>query len=41
MVLLTVGDSADPTDISQSNWGIWSFRGKRYEATTREASLDT
>ncbi|KAM7192534.1 Zinc-finger of mitochondrial splicing suppressor 51 domain containing protein [Rhypophila sp. PSN 637] len=23
----------DPQDISAGNWGVWSFRGKRYEAT--------
>lgn len=23
----------DPTDISCGNWGVWAFRGKRYEAT--------
>jgi hypothetical protein len=28
--------SADPTDLSQGNWGVWAFRGKRYEATTKE-----
>lgn len=21
----------DPTDISCGNWGVWAFRGKRYE----------
>ncbi|KAA8900325.1 zinc-finger of mitochondrial splicing suppressor 51-domain-containing protein [Sphaerosporella brunnea] len=26
-------NDADPTDLSQSNWGLWAFRGKRYEAT--------
>lgn len=23
-------NDADPTDLSQGNWGVWSFRGKRY-----------
>lgn len=27
----------DPGDISCGNWGIWAFRGKRYEATHRDA----
>ncbi|KAI9166717.1 Protein MSS51 [Paramyrothecium foliicola] len=27
----------DPQDISCGNWGVWAFRGKRYEATTKEA----
>jgi len=26
----------DPQDISAGNWGIWGFRGKRYEAQKRE-----
>ncbi|KAF8532909.1 zinc-finger of mitochondrial splicing suppressor 51-domain-containing protein [Trichophaea hybrida] len=30
-------NDADPTDLTQGNWGIWSFRGKRYEATTKSA----
>ena len=25
----------EPHDISASNWGVWAFRGKRYEAATR------
>ncbi|KAF2673962.1 hypothetical protein BT63DRAFT_452018 [Microthyrium microscopicum] len=25
----------DPQDISAGNWGVWAFRGKRYEAQTR------
>ncbi|KAI1414651.1 zinc-finger of mitochondrial splicing suppressor 51-domain-containing protein [Hypoxylon sp. FL1857] len=25
----------DPQDISCGNWGVWAFRGKRYEATTK------
>ncbi|CCX31914.1 zinc-finger of mitochondrial splicing suppressor 51-domain-containing protein [Pyronema domesticum] len=29
-------NDADPTDLSQGNWGVWAFRGKRYEATTNE-----
>jgi mitochondrial splicing suppressor protein 51 len=28
----------DPHDITAHNWGIWAFRGKRYEAQTREES---
>ena len=26
----------DPSDISAGNWGVWAFRGKRYEATKKE-----
>ncbi|KAF8446596.1 zinc-finger of mitochondrial splicing suppressor 51-domain-containing protein [Terfezia claveryi] len=26
----------DPTDLSQGNWGLWAFRGKRYEAVPKE-----
>ncbi|KAI9651789.1 MAG: translational activator for mitochondrial COX1 [Trizodia sp. TS-e1964] len=26
----------DPQDISCGNWGIWAFRGKRYETTNRD-----
>ncbi|KAL5606727.1 hypothetical protein BROUX41_003121 [Berkeleyomyces rouxiae] len=26
----------DPKDIHCRNWGVWAFRGKRYEATTKE-----
>ncbi|CAK7563332.1 MAG: translational activator for mitochondrial COX1 [Sporothrix epigloea] len=26
----------DPQDISCGNWGLWAFRGKRYEATRQE-----
>lgn len=26
----------DPQDISCGNWGVWAFRGKRYETTRRE-----
>lgn len=26
----------DPSDVSAGNWGVWAFRGKRYEATTKE-----
>lgn len=26
----------DPQDISAGNWGVWAFRGKRYEAQTRD-----
>lgn len=26
----------DPQDVSCGNWGVWVFRGKRYEATRRE-----
>jgi hypothetical protein len=28
--------SADPADLSQGNWGVWAFRGKRYEAMARD-----
>lgn len=34
--MLTKVFSADPTDLSQGNWGVWSFRGKRYEATRKD-----
>lgn len=26
----------DPVDVSCANWGVWAFRGKRYEAQTKE-----
>lgn len=26
----------DPSDISAGNWGVWAFRGKRYETQTKE-----
>ena len=26
----------DPTDISCGNWGVWAFRGKRYETTSKD-----
>ncbi|KAI2613088.1 zinc-finger of mitochondrial splicing suppressor 51-domain-containing protein [Hypoxylon fragiforme] len=26
----------DPQDISCGNWGVWAFRGKRYEATKKD-----
>ncbi|KAK3333648.1 zinc-finger of mitochondrial splicing suppressor 51-domain-containing protein [Cercophora scortea] len=26
----------DPQDISAGNWGVWAFRGKRYEATQKD-----
>ncbi|EGY14938.1 hypothetical protein VD0002_g3640 [Verticillium dahliae] len=26
----------DPQDISCGNWGVWAFRGKRYETTMKE-----
>jgi hypothetical protein len=26
----------DPQDVSCGNWGVWAFRGKRYEAITKE-----
>jgi splicing suppressor protein 51 len=25
----------DPQDVSCGNWGVWAFRGKRYETTTK------
>ncbi|KEY70226.1 hypothetical protein S7711_04335 [Stachybotrys chartarum IBT 7711] len=27
----------DPQDVSCGNWGVWAFRGKRYEATTKDS----
>ncbi|KAI9740644.1 MAG: translational activator for mitochondrial COX1 [Claussenomyces sp. TS43310] len=27
----------DPQDISCGNWGVWGFRGKRYETTRKDA----
>lgn len=30
----------DPNDISAGNWGIWAFRGKRYEAKTYEEEAE-
>ena len=27
----------DPSDITCGNWGIWAFRGKRYETTRKDA----
>ncbi|PWW71730.1 hypothetical protein C7212DRAFT_360493 [Tuber magnatum] len=29
-------NDGDPSDLSQGNWGVWSFRGKRYEATRQD-----
>jgi len=26
----------EPCDVSAGNWGVWAFRGKRYEATRKE-----
>lgn len=26
----------DPMDVSAANWGVWAFRGKRYETTRKE-----
>jgi splicing suppressor protein 51 len=26
----------DPSDISCGNWGVWAFRGKRYETTAKD-----
>lgn len=28
----------DPNDVSCGNWGVWAFRGKRYEAQTVKGS---
>ncbi|CRG91517.1 Protein MSS51, mitochondrial [Talaromyces islandicus] len=28
----------DPLDVSAGNWGVWGFRGKRYEATQKNGS---
>ncbi|ETN45914.1 uncharacterized protein HMPREF1541_00095 [Cyphellophora europaea CBS 101466] len=27
----------DPQDVSCGNWGVWAFRGKRYEATQKDS----
>jgi len=27
----------DPQDVSCGNWGVWAFRGKRYETTIKDA----
>lgn len=27
----------DPQDVSAGNWGVWAFRGKRYETTMRDS----
>ena len=27
----------DPSDISCGNWGVWAFRGKRYETTRKDS----
>ncbi|KAL8752784.1 MAG: hypothetical protein Q9199_005501 [Rusavskia elegans] len=29
----------DPGDISCGNWGVWAFRGKRYETTMRDGVI--
>ncbi|KGQ12534.1 hypothetical protein BB8028_0003g10870 [Beauveria bassiana] len=29
-------NDADPQDITCGNWGVWAFRGKRYETTTKD-----
>ncbi|KAL7275179.1 translational activator for mitochondrial COX1 [Rhizina undulata] len=29
-------NDVDPSDLTQGNYGVWAFRGKRYEATTKE-----
>ncbi|KAI4224794.1 MAG: hypothetical protein L6R36_004395 [Xanthoria steineri] len=29
----------DPGDISAGNWGVWAFRGKRYETTMRDGVI--
>ncbi|KAK2776534.1 translational activator for mitochondrial COX1 [Emmonsiellopsis sp. PD_33] len=31
-------NDVDPHDVSCGNWGLWGFRGKRYEATFKEDS---
>lgn len=31
----------DPSDISCANWGVWAFRGKRYETMTRDDGVIT
>ncbi|KAB5558041.1 zinc-finger of mitochondrial splicing suppressor 51-domain-containing protein [Coniochaeta sp. 2T2.1] len=30
----------DPQDVSAGNWGVWAFRGKRYEATRKEEAAE-
>ncbi|KAF2085478.1 hypothetical protein K490DRAFT_75107 [Saccharata proteae CBS 121410] len=30
----------DPQDVSCGNWGLWAFRGKRYETTMKEETVD-
>ncbi|PGG98797.1 hypothetical protein GX51_06593 [Blastomyces parvus] len=30
----------DPHDVSCGNWGLWGFRGKRYEATYKEEGAE-
>ena len=30
----------DPADVSCANWGVWAFRGKRYDTITRQARVD-
>lgn len=29
-------NSNDPTDLSQGNYGVWAFRGKRYETMMKD-----
>ncbi|KAI5289893.1 translational activator for mitochondrial COX1 [Ascosphaera aggregata] len=29
-------NDANPHDVTSANWGLWAFRGKRYEATYRD-----
>jgi mitochondrial splicing suppressor protein 51 len=29
----------DPSDVTCGNWGVWAFRGKRYETTTRNTEV--
>ncbi|KAI0016691.1 zinc-finger of mitochondrial splicing suppressor 51-domain-containing protein [Xylariomycetidae sp. FL0641] len=30
----------DPQDVSCGNWGVWGFRGKRYEATRKDTDTE-
>ncbi|KAI5293874.1 translational activator for mitochondrial COX1 [Ascosphaera acerosa] len=30
-------NDARPHDVTSGNWGVWAFRGKRYEATSKHA----
>lgn len=32
--------SNDPTDLSQGNYGVWAFRGKRYETLVKDEEAE-